>query len=137
MFRTSPGRLLLKGNVQFVQNTTFGLWEKTIAQLRKMFRKIPMNTYAIISVMLVCRFVYAKTLLDFKGWLEKTRHRKAIVMDILHACNFIKKWLQHRWILQNFQEQLLCKTYANRWFSWLSEHLWCNKVLPHPCSIKD
>ena len=23
------------GNAQFVQNTTFGLWEKTIAQLRK------------------------------------------------------------------------------------------------------
>ena len=35
------------------QKTTFGLWEKTIAQLRKMFRKIPMNTLATISVTLV------------------------------------------------------------------------------------
>ena len=29
----------INGNAQFVQNTTFGLREKTIAQLRKMFRK--------------------------------------------------------------------------------------------------
>ena len=36
------------------QKTTFGLWEKTIAQLRKMFRKIPMKTLATISVTLVC-----------------------------------------------------------------------------------
>ena len=102
LFWTRPGRLLLKGNVQLVQNAAFGLWEKTIAQLRKMFRTIPMNRYAIISVMLVCRFVYAKTLLDFEGWLEKTRHRKTIVMDILYACNFIKKWLQHRCFPVNF-----------------------------------
>ena len=43
-----------EGNAQFIKKTTFGLWEKTIAQLRKMFRKIPMNTHATISVTLVC-----------------------------------------------------------------------------------
>ena len=108
-----------KGNAQFVQNTTFGLWEKTIAQFRKMFRKIPMNTHATISVMLVCQFAYAEALLDFKGWLEKTLHKKALVMDSLYAWNFIKKWLQHICFpvnFANFQEQLLRKTYANRCF---------------------
>ena len=38
--------LHLKGNVQFVKNTTFGVWEKMIAQLWKMFCKKPMNTHA-------------------------------------------------------------------------------------------
>ena len=57
--------------MQFIQNTTFGLWEKTIAQLREMFQKIPMNTHVTISIMLVCQFVYAEVLFDFKGWLEK------------------------------------------------------------------
>ena len=41
--------------------------EKTIGQLRKMFREVAMNTHATISVMLVCEFVYAEELLDFKG----------------------------------------------------------------------
>ena len=49
-----------------------------------------MNIYAIISVMLVYRIVYAKKLLDFEGRLGKTRYRKTIA-DILHACKFIKK----------------------------------------------
>ena len=44
---------LFKSNAQFVQNMTFGLWEKMIAQVRKMFFKIPMNTRATISVMLI------------------------------------------------------------------------------------
>ena len=63
------------------------LWalRKNDAQLH-----MTLNTNAIISVMLVCRFVYAKTLLDFEGRLEKTRYRKTIA-DILHACKFIKK----------------------------------------------
>ena len=87
------------------------LWalRKNDAQLH-----MTLNTYAIISVMLVCRFVYAKTLLDFEGWLEKTR-RETIVMDILHACKFIKKWLQHRCFPVNFVK-LSRTTYANRWF---------------------
>ena len=38
---------LFKGNAQFVQNMTFGLWEKM------MFFKTPMNTRATISVMLL------------------------------------------------------------------------------------
>ena len=62
--------LFLKGNAQFVQNTTFGPWEKMIAQLRQMFCKILMNTRAPISVMLLCLFVYAEALLDFKGRFE-------------------------------------------------------------------
>ena len=45
---------LFKGNAQYDQNTTFGLSEKMIAQLRKMLCKIPMNTRATISVMLLC-----------------------------------------------------------------------------------
>ena len=44
----------LKGNAQFVQNTTFGLYEKMIAQRRKMFCEIRINTRATISVMLLC-----------------------------------------------------------------------------------
>ena len=138
MFRTPPGRLRLKGNVQLVQNTAFGLWEKTIVQLRKMFHKISMNTYAIISVMLVYRIVYAKTLLDFEGRLGKTRYRKTIA-DILHACKFIKKWLQHRCFPVNFvkpSNNYFVKSMRTDDFFWPSEHLWCNKVWPYPCSIK-
>ena len=30
-----------------------------------------MNTYTTISIMLVCKFVYAEALFDFMGWLEK------------------------------------------------------------------
>ena len=44
-----------------------------------------MDTHATISVLLVCQFVYAEALLDFKGWLEKTLHKKALVMDSLYA----------------------------------------------------
>ena len=44
----------LKGNAQFVQNTTLGLLEKMVAQYRKRFCKIPRNTRATISVMLLC-----------------------------------------------------------------------------------
>ena len=56
----------IKGNAQFVQNTTFGIREKTIAQFRKMFRKIPINAHASISVMLVYQFVFAEALFDFE-----------------------------------------------------------------------
>ena len=100
-----------------------------------------MNTNATISVMLVCQFVYAEPLFDFEGWLEKAVHRKILVMDCLYACNFIKKWLQHRCFpvnFANFQEQLLCKKHLQTdVVFWLYENLWCNKVLPYPCSIKD
>ena len=92
----------LKRNAQFIQNSTFGLWQKTIAQLRKMFLKIPMNTHATISATLVCSFVYAEVLLGFEGWLEKTLHRKMLVTESLYTYNFIKKWLQHRCFSVNF-----------------------------------
>lgn len=59
----------IKENAQFIQNKTFGLWEQMIAQLRKSFCKIPINTL-VTSVMLLCRFVYAEALFDFQGWLE-------------------------------------------------------------------
>ena len=58
---------LIKENAKFVQNKTFGLWEKTIAQLWNIFCKMPMNTRATISVMLLCQFVYAEALFDFEG----------------------------------------------------------------------
>ena len=58
---------LFKGNAQFVQNMTFGLWEKMIAQVRKMFFKTPMNTRATISVMLLYLFAYTEALFDFEG----------------------------------------------------------------------
>ena len=64
-----------------------------------------MNTYAIISVMLVCRFVYAKTLLDFERLLEKIRYRKTIVMDILHPATLLKS---------DSNIGVFHKTYANR-----------------------
>ena len=61
---------IIKGNAQLAKNTTFKLWEKMMAQLRKMFCKIPMNACAAISVMLLCSFVYAEVLLHFEGWWE-------------------------------------------------------------------
>ena len=55
--------------------------QKMIAQPRKTFCKIPMDT---ISVMLLCWFVYAEVLFDFEEWLENRwsskfhkDHRKA------------------------------------------------------------
>ena len=57
-----------------------------IAQLRKMFRKISINTRVNISVMLLCQFVYAEALFDFEGVLENST--KIIEK---HVCNFIKK----------------------------------------------
>ena len=38
--------------------------------LRKKCCKIPMNTCATISVMLLCSFVYAEALFHFEGRLE-------------------------------------------------------------------
>ena len=110
-----------------------------------MFRKISMNTQATIPAMLVCRFVYAEALLDFDKWLEKTLHGKTLVMDSLYACNFIKKWLWHRCFSMNFAKLSrktglwnICKqTFLFLFFFLAREHLWCNKVLPYPCSIKD
>ena len=40
---------------------------KSIAQLRKLLRKMYINTHATISGMLVCQFVYAEALFDFEG----------------------------------------------------------------------
>ena len=108
--------------------------EKTIGQLRKMFREIAMNTHATISVMLVCEFVYAEELLDFKGWLENTLYRKTL------ENNFIKKWLQRKCFPLNFEKRsrtTILQNMCEQTFFWLCEHLWCNKVLPYPCSIKD
>ena len=76
--------------------------KKMIAQLRKMFPKIPMNTYVTISVLLLCSFVYTEVLFDFEGWFEKALHRKTLVIGCLYACNFIKKWLQHSCFPMNF-----------------------------------
>ena len=42
-----------KGNAQCVNNTTFGLWEKMIVQLRRLYCRIPVNAHATISVMLL------------------------------------------------------------------------------------
>ena len=39
---------LIEGNPQFVQNTNFN-FEKEIAQLRKMFYKIPMNSESLLG----------------------------------------------------------------------------------------
>ena len=119
--------------------------KKMIAQLRKMFPKIPMNTYVTISVLLLCSFAYTEVLFDFEGWFEKALHRKTLVIGCLYACNFIKKWLQHSCFPMNFtkysrtyilwnicEQQLLL-------FFWLWIFLmffWYNKVLSYPCSIK-
>ena len=43
----------IKGNGQFIKNSTVGLWEKMVAQLRKMFCKILMNARATISLILL------------------------------------------------------------------------------------
>ena len=60
-----------------------------------MLHKIPMTIHTLISVMLVCKFVYDEALFDFEAWLESIE--KALVMDSLYAWNFVKKWLLHRW----------------------------------------
>ena len=54
LFGKKKKKKKLKGNAQFFQNTSFALRERTMPELQKMFRKIPKNTYATISVMLVC-----------------------------------------------------------------------------------
>ena len=85
--------------------------------------------------------IYAEALFDFEGSSEKALLRKTVVADSLYACNFIKKWLQHRCFpvnLQNFQEQLLCKQLLCTTFFWLCKHLWYNnKVLLYHHIIKD
>ena len=53
-FKTFQKTSKFKGNAQFVKNKTFGLWEKMITQLQKMFYKIPMNAHATICVKLFC-----------------------------------------------------------------------------------
>ena len=39
----------------------FGIWEKMVAHLQKIFCKIPINTRGL---------VYADALIDYEGWLE-------------------------------------------------------------------
>ena len=83
----------IKGNLQFVQNATFGLWEEMIAQLQKMFCKTPMNTRATISVILLCKIAYAEALFEFAIWLENRCSRNFYIVK--YVSNFIHKWLQH------------------------------------------
>ena len=64
-----------------------------------MFPKIAMNAHVTISFTLVCEFVYANELLDFKGWLENTLYRKT------PENNSIKKWLQHKCFPLNLQKR--------------------------------
>lgn len=52
-----------------------------------MFCKIPVNTYAPISVVLVYQFVYAEAFFDFEG---NILNRKLLVMDSFYAWIFIK-----------------------------------------------
>ena len=60
------------------------------AQLQKLLLKIPVNTHATISIMLLCWFVYTKALFGLEGWLKKTLQRKIIVMDSRYAYNLKK-----------------------------------------------
>ena len=62
---------ILEGNAQFVQNMTFGLCEKMIAQLRKIFCKIQMNTRATISVMLFLLICFCRSVVWFWGVIRK------------------------------------------------------------------
>ena len=64
---------VFRGNAQFVQNTIFGLLEKMIAQLRKMFSKISMNICATISFMLLANLF---TFSDYVGLCKEqsTKH---------------------------------------------------------------
>ena len=64
--------------------------KKLIAQLRKMFCKIPLNTHAIISVMLLCSFVYAEALFDFEGDQKIVVLENSTKITAKHVCNFIK-----------------------------------------------
>ena len=82
------------------------------AQLQKMLLKIPVNTHATISVMLLCWFVYTKALFGLEGWLKKTLQRKIIVMDSRYAYN-LKKLKSD----SNTSVFLwICKTFKNNYF---------------------
>ena len=81
-------------------------------QLQKMLLKIPVNTHATISVMLLCWFVYTKALFGLEGWLKKTLQRKIIVMDSHYAYN-LKKLKSD----SNTSVFLwICKTFKNNYF---------------------
>ena len=128
------------------------------AQLQKMLLKIPVNTHATISVMLLCWFVYTKALFGLEGWLKKTLQRKIIVMDSRYAYNLKKLKSDSNtsvflWICKTFKNNyfvMFCRcfflfcyffgfffVFVFVLFFWLCEHLWYIKVLPCPCSIKD
>ena len=85
--------------------------------------------------------IYAEALFDFEGSSEKALLRKTVVADSLYACNFIKKWLQHRCFPVNFAKlsttnslQNICEMFF--FFFWPCEYPRCNKV-PYPCSRED
>ena len=99
-----------KGNAQFTKKTIFGVWRKTMAQLRKIFRKIPMNTHGAISITLFCWFVYAEALFDFERWLEKTQEN---ICDGLSSClQFYLKASSPQTLSCEFR-----KTFKNNYFA--------------------
>ena len=81
-----------------------------------MFRQIPVNTHAIISDIWVCWFVYAEALFDFE---KKHLIGKHLWWNLFMPATLLKSDSNtgaFLWILQNFQEQVLCATSVNRCF---------------------
>ena len=109
----------LKGNAQFIENRTFGLKEKTIAQFRKMLPKISMNTHATISIMLFANLFTMKRRLILSGEKKKPFIGKHWWWTLSMAAALLKNDSNAGillWFLQNFKQQLLCKTSAKSCF---------------------
>ena len=69
------------------------------------------------------------------SWKFHKKYGKTLVMESLYACNFIKKWRQHRCFSVNFAK--FWRTHFVKHLRTATfESLWCNMVLPYPCSIE-
>ena len=59
----------------------------------------------------------------------------------MFSCEFCKTFKSNYFLKYLPAEVFFFFLSASRFFFffffWLREHLWCNKVLPHPCGIKD
>ena len=119
---------LLKGNAQY------DLWT-----LRKDDSSTPINVLQNTNERTCDYLCYVSLLICFcwsAVWVWSVI-RGNTSMDSHYSCNFVKKCLQHKCFPVNFERTSILLNICKQVFFWLYEHLWCNKVLPYPCSIKD
>ena len=86
-------------------------------------RNVPPNTSEH-----TCDYLRYMSLLICLRWSviwfwKKAPHRKTLVMESLYACNFIKKWLQHRCFPVNFAKlsrtSTLCNICEQMFYFWV------------------